>query len=917
MRSMIALAALVAALPVQSGGQQPEPWTATLAQNGAVTLSRPGRTLGALEPGLFEAVWRGASLGGGRPGDEVRGPRRNGTITAPGGGVVDVAVTIAEATEHGLALRYRMTPRSGLKLNSLHVTLGLPVAWARGGSWVADGKAGAFPAELRDVQFRSGPVTRLALKGPDGAALTFAFAEPTPALLQDDRQWGGAFSLRIGPQISGDDVWPAGKALGIAFRIEAERGFRMEEDAPVTLQPGKEWAPLEASLDIEAGSALDFSAIVPWHVPAGKLGRVVTGPGGSFAFASEPKKPVRFYGVNLCFSAHYLSREETDRLAVRLRRLGYNALRIHHYESMLVDRSGGNSVTLTPAVLDQLDYLFAALKKQGIYVTTDLYVSRPVFAAEVWPGEAGDVGMDEFKMAVPVNERAYANYMAFARALLTHVNPYTGMKWGDDPTLAWLSLINEGNPGNFISGLSERCLNDYKAAYRTSLAANGLAGGPDLPNEGAHVNRFLADNQRAFYRRAKADLRDTLGCKALLTNMNAWTNPQAIQSVRSEFDYVDDHFYVDHPEFIERPWSLPSKCPNTSPVAAGVPGGRGCAFVRVLGKPFTCSEFNYSGPGKYRGVGGILTGALGAVQDWSIIWRFAYAHNREAVTAPRPAGYFDLASDPLNQAADRASVCLFRRGDIRASSPAVAVQTAARPQSTRGTTPPWDALAWVVRVGAAFSSVAGNTMALAAEGADGADGPAFAAGASERILRDLRSQGRLSAANRTDLGRTLLQSESGELTIDGQRDVLTIDTPRTAGGFANPGETVTGADMKAKVMDAPATVWVSSVDGQPIRRSRRLLVTHLTDLQNQGVRYADSARRVLLEWGGLPHLVRAGRAELSVRVADPSKARVWELAQSGKRLAVVPHTVRGEYVVVALNTVAGGKGRKLYEIAEK
>ncbi len=917
MRSVIALAALAAALPVRSGAAQPPIWKATLAQNGAVTLSRHGRALGTLEPGLFEAVWRGATLGGGRPGAAAQGRRRSGTITAPGGGVVDVAVTIAEATEHGLALRYRMTPRTGMKLNSLHVGMGIPVAWARGGSWVADGKAGLFPAELRDVQFRSGPVTRLDLTGPDGSALTFAFPEPTAALLQDDRQWGGAFSLRIGPQISGDDVWPAGKALELAFRIEAEGGFGMEEDAPVTLQVGKEWAPLEATLDIEAGSALDFSSIVPWHAPAGKLGRVVAGPGGSFAFASEPKKPVRFYGVNLCFSAQYLSHEEADRLAVRLRRLGYNALRIHHYESMLVDRSGGNSVTPNPAMLDQLDYLFAALKKQGIYVTTDLYVSRPVFAAEVWPGEVGDVGMDEFKMAVPVNERAYANFMAFSRALLTHVNPYTGMKWGDDPTLAWLSLINEGNPGNFISGLSERCLNDYRAAYRTSLAANGLAAGTDLPKEGPLLNAFLADNQRAFYRRAKADLRDTLGCKAMLTNLNAWTNPQAMQAVRSEFDYVDDHFYVDHPEFIERPWSLPSKCANTSPVAAGVPGGRGCAFVRVLEKPFTCSEFNYSGPGKYRGVGGILTGALGAVQDWSIIWRFAYAHNREAVTAPRPAGYFDLASDPLNLAADRASVCLFRRGDLKPSRATVAVRTVAKPRSSRGVVPPWDALAWVAKVGATFGPAAAGAAVLDAEAADGADGPAFAAGASERILRDLRSQDRLSAANRTDLGRTLLQSESGELTIDGQRDALTIDTPRTAGGFTNPGETLSTADVKVKVMDAPATVWVSSVDGQPIRRSRRLLVTHLTDLQNQGVRYADTARRVLLEWGGLPHLVRAGRAELSVRVADPARAKVWELAQSGKRLGVVPHTVRGGTVVVALNTVAGGRARTLYEIGEK
>ncbi len=278
---------------------------------------------------------------------------------------------------------------------------------------------------------------------------------------------------------------------------------------------------------------------------------------------SRPNQPVRFYGCNLCFSAHYITHEQADRLAKRLRMLGYNAVRFHHYESELVDRSGGSSVQLNPQKLDQLDYLFAALKKQGIYITTDLYVSRPVLAAEVWPGETGDVGMDEFKMAVPVNERAFANFRAFSEALLGHRNPYTGVTWAEDPALAWLSLINEGNPGNFINSMTPRLRRDWVAAWEKWLEARypdsaartealgGVSPAEPFPPSAEKARQvfevFLAENQEDLMRRCREFL-SAMGCKALLTNMNAWTNPIQLQATRTST------------WTIRSSWSVPGAC---------------------------------------------------------------------------------------------------------------------------------------------------------------------------------------------------------------------------------------------------------------------------------------------------------------------------------------------------------------------
>ena len=87
-------------------------------------------------------------------------------------------------------------------------------------------------------------------------------------------------------------------------------------------------------------------------VPAGKHGRVIALSSGQFAFEDSPEQPRRFYGVNLCFSAQYLSHEQADKLANRLARLGYNAIRIHHYERELT-QGQTNSTTLNPQKIDK------------------------------------------------------------------------------------------------------------------------------------------------------------------------------------------------------------------------------------------------------------------------------------------------------------------------------------------------------------------------------------------------------------------------------------------------------------------------------------------------------------------------------------------------------------------------------------
>lgn len=105
--------------------------------------------------------------------------------------------------------------------------------------------------------------------------------------------------------------------------------------------------------------------------------------------------------------------------------------------------------------------------------------------------------------------------------------------------------------------------------------------------------------------------------------------------------------------------------------------------------------------------------------------------------------------------------------------------------------------------------------------------------------------------------------------------------------------------MSFTVEGAPATVWASSVDAEKtdLRHAKRILVTHLTDVQADGNVYADEAKTVLLKWGKAPPVARRGKAQVRLAHAAPASLDVWALDTSGARRARVPARVEGDRLV--------------------
>ncbi|MBR0055707.1 MAG: hypothetical protein IJP66_00100 [Kiritimatiellae bacterium] len=673
---------------------------------------------------------------------------------------------------------------------------------------------------------------------------------------------------------------------------------------PYEIKAGEEWVPIAVHRDIEPGSALDFSQMGFADAPAGKHGWL-RNVGGHFEFEALPGKAQRFYGVNLVGTANFPDHALADRLVTRFRRLGYNAIRIHHHDAGSVEGSA-DGLTLNPANMDRLDYLVAAAIREGLYVTTDLYASRAhaITWRHLGVDRDGTVDMQLFKALCAVYEPAFENWAAYARNFLEHENRYTGRRYLDEPAIPLVSLVNEG----WIAlawGRGARTDPRVLDSWRKWLSGKREADpsfAPDVdgdslpedfkdPKSYAAIAQWSAELEARMVSRMTAFLRG-IGCKALLTNDNCGPHYAALQRASAELDYIDDHFYVDHPVFDGEPWQLPSRCPNGNPLlgdARIAPSHK--AYTRMLDKPFTITEWNFCGPGRYRGVGGILTGAMAALQGWDGLWRFAYAHSRDNLgdTDFRRMSYFNLAADPLAQASERACLCLFMRGDISPLSQGVALWVT--PESaSRGTVlpgaPEWADSAWTMRTGSCLAPEAAGGLGVV----------------------------RREDAESEESQKTVEASETRTpLRFDRSRGAFTICAPRTCGGFSPEGEIDAGA-LKAVVSGAPATVWVCSLDDNPICRSRRLLLTHLTDVQGDGAAFEDESTRKLLNWGG-PPVARAGTAEITLSLDEPGRYAVFGLATSGRRMMEIPAAAAGGTLRFTASVAALGGARFLYEIA--
>ena len=219
--------------------------------------------------------------------------------------------------------------------------------------------------------------------------------------------------------------------------------LRAEENRPAWRFAEGDFAPL-FPFKVEKGAPENVTNVQTWGAkwPDAGAGEILSVRNGHFYKGDEL---FRFMGTNICFSASFCNHEAAERLAETFARFGIRVVRLHHMDSH--DIWGKNfektKTEIDPERLERLDYLIAQFEKRGIYVNINLHVSRGFDERDGFENSKSlhnqCKGIDNFE------PRMIALQKKYARDLLTHVNPYTGRAYTDDPGVAMIEINNENS----------------------------------------------------------------------------------------------------------------------------------------------------------------------------------------------------------------------------------------------------------------------------------------------------------------------------------------------------------------------------------------------------------------------------------------------------------------------------------------
>ncbi|MCX7604842.1 MAG: prolyl oligopeptidase family serine peptidase [Bryobacteraceae bacterium] len=510
-------------------------------------------------------------------------------------------------------------------------------------------------------------------------------------------------------------------------------------------------------------------------------------------FVDARGRRVKFWGVNLAFGGNFPEPADAVRIARRLRRLGVNLVRLHHMDTS-PDADPGNArsllttgpyPTLNPVSVQRLRTLLDALREEGIYVNLNLHVGytfRP--GIDTVP----DPGYPIPAMSKPVhilNERMVELQCEYARKVIE------ALRLKDDPVLAMVEINNE-----------------------SSLLYSWQTGALKKYWPEATLEEVIA-RDKAYLDRIAAAVREALGAPVPITGTQIEFGGPFLFDTHASLDYIDEHFYIDHYNFPNRPWDQTDwRIRDSSGAGSGYLQYLHKAFARQANKPYTVSEFNQPYPNRQAAELDPTFAAFAAFQDWDGVMHFAYSHGRNW-DRNAPSG-FDLDGDFTKLAAFGQAAYIFRKGLVR-PAPRELVVPLPRALREKAT-----AERMQFQLARFFESI----------GVD--PNTAF----TRRVAVDPT----VEASPQTVKEQPPYRAEDGDITYDPLRQLFLIHAEQAAGVFgfvlrepatAGPMTVTLGPDARGF-----ASILLTALDGKPLESSARLLLT------NPGFTLGESQRLV-------------------------------------------------------------------------
>jgi len=620
--------------------------------------------------------------------------------------------------------------------------------------------------------------------------------------------------------------------------------------------------------------------------PAGKHG-FIRDAGGHLAHDGGR---IRFWGVNITGwtkgSALLPPKEDAALWAAQLGRLGINCVRFHFLDRTttqiprgLIDGTRNDSRAFDREQVDRLDYFIYELKKRGIYSDLNLNVGR-----DYKPGDGVPDAelIRQAKAMTYVGPRLLELQREYARMLLTHFNPYTKSEYRNEPAIAIVELVNENSvlefwSRNWLKGelrpgaprfqldftpYYEKLLTDgYNEWLRKRMSgvelerfrklAGAKPGEPvrrlrreefaDAPKERFYTEAaYYTGIEAGFFREMKAYLKDTLGVKSLITGTADHTyfipGQPLLRSTSSLMDIVDAHVYWQHPAIFGRR-NMPMV---NDPLHSTVVKLTRSAFA---GKPFAVTEVNHPQPSEYLSEMIPILAAYGAFQDWDGIFFYTFEPKLRGAWQAMLADPFDITVDPVRVAQLPAGALLFLR-DVRPAARVVERRYSSEqvnesmrlPESEMPYFTPGFPLSIPLRHGSRVRCLDCDAAPMPA---DDPAGP---------YVSDTR-----------ELAWHVSAEKGGLVAIDTERSQALV-------GFVRGHEKST-SHLLAEVENDFCAITLSSLDGRPLARSGRMLLTATAREQNTGSQW--NRRRTLWETrGGPPTMIEPVTGWLMLRNID-------------------------------------------------
>lgn len=301
-------------------------------------------------------------------------------------------------------------------------------------------------------------------------------------------------------------------------------------------------------------------------------------------------------------------------------------------------------------------------------------------------------------------------------------------------------------------------------------------------------------------------------------------------------DYIDDHQYWDHPKGWRDPATMRAHGKPLVNDLGGVNPLAELARWRVAGMPFSVSEFNHCAPNPHRAEGLPLLATIAALQDWDMLILHEYG------APPTPLAMvwqpFETGSDPALMTFFPSAALAFRSGGVGALTtsefhPINGVPAAAWQVADTG------AKMLHVRVGLALG---------------------------RPTVPDVTPNGWAAAGSAT---ATLSSAPQAVYTCAGPRFIA------MAGFLGGTATSVTGCRFSAENPFGALTV--TTLDGQPLATSRRILITALAGSSNTGMRRKPDGSGII-DWGTAPVLVDGLAGTLELETAPGLRARALDAA---------------------------------------